>query len=69
MSGIKGQKWADSKRKTPKIKCNVALPKKVYAKVLKMSNKKEWSISKTIEKIVTESTTPPNADSKTEDDK
>jgi hypothetical protein len=52
MTGIKGQKWGADKKAPPKVKCNVSLEEPIYNKVKKISDKKEWSINKVLNKII-----------------
>ena len=53
MSGIKGQKWSEEKRRPKKIKCNLALEKMTAEKVLDIATAHDWSVAKTLSKIVT----------------
>jgi len=54
MPGIKGQKWSSEKRKPEKHKCNVSVSDRVYKKICKIADKKQWSKSKVIENILEE---------------
>ena len=52
MSGVKGQKWADEKRKPQKVKITIQLNDYELSQVKKIALKKEWSISKVIYNIL-----------------
>ena len=52
MSGIRGQKWAEDKLKPRKYKHTIQLSESEMTAVKKIAEKNEWSIAKTLHKIL-----------------